>query len=257
MKTPFVAALAALSLLSFADTPPAPAPVAPHTGGAVTGRPRRTRPVVDRGGFLDRKTDGGVVRFIDMRGGDATDISGLVANVASAADVAAETVRAERREGAKTLETAKAALAEKGVAVAVVVCDDGTDSPTLTVCPEDRMAVVNAGKLKDGNPAVFERRLKNEMLRALGFVLGGYASIHPCVMKPVYKVSDLDALPPVFSPPVRGFMEEGATAWKVARVERIPYATAVRQGWAPAPTNDVQKAIWAEFHSATNAPAAK
>ena len=40
-----------------------------------------------------------------------------------------------------------------------------------------------------------------------------------------------------------------------------PYAIAVRQGWAPAPTNDIQKAVWnrvmAEKAAATNAPAAK
>ena len=114
------------------------------------------------------------------------------------------------------------------------------------------MAVVNAGKLRDADAAVFERRLKNEMLRAVGFVLGGYASIYPGVMKPVYKVADLDALPPVFSPPVQGFIHEGAAAFK-ATIEHVPYAVAVKQGWAPAPTNDVQRAIWA---AATNAPAA-
>ena len=251
MKQTIIAALAALSLFSFADTPPAP--IAAPAGGAVAGRPRRTRPVVDRGGFLTRKTEGGVVRFVDIRGGKATDLSRIVADIASAANVAAETAKAERREGTGPLETAKASLSEKGVAVAIVVCDDGSDSPALIVCPEDRMAVVNAGKLRDADAVVFERRLKNEMLRAVGFVLGGYASIYPGVMKPVYKVADLDALPPVFSPPVQGFIHEGAAAFKVAKIEHVPYAVAVKQGWAPAPTNDVQRAVWA---AATNAPAA-
>lgn len=258
MKKSIIAALAALSLFSFADTPPAP--IAAPAGGAAVGKPRRTRPVVDRGGFLTRKTEGGVVRFVDIRDKDATDISKLVADIASTANVATETVKAERREGTAPLDTAKASLSEKGVAIAIVVCDDGSDSPSLIVCPEDRMAVVNAGKLKDVDPAVFEKRLKNEMLRAVGFVLGGYASIYPGVMKPVYAVADLEALPPVFSPPVQGFIHEGAVAFKVAKTEHVPYATAVKEGWAPAPTNDIQKAIWdrvkAEKAAATNAPAA-
>lgn len=260
MKKSTVMALVALSLLSFADTPPQPAPITPPAGGAVTGKPRRTRPVVDRGGFLTRKKEGGVVRFVDIQGGEASDISRIVADIGSAANVATETVKTERREGTAPLDTAKASLSEKGVAIAIVVCDDGSDSPSLIVCPEDRMAVVNVGKLKDGDPAVFEKRLKNEMLRAIGFVLGGYASIYPGVMKPVYEVADLDALPPVFSPPVQGFIHEGAVAFKLAKTEHVPYATAVKEGWAPAPTNDIQKAIWdrvkAEKAAATNAPAA-
>ena len=43
-------------------------------------------------------------------------------------------------------------------------------------------------------------------------------------------------------------------------LHRAPYVAAVEQGWAPPPTNDIQKAIWdrvkAEKAAATNAPAA-
>ncbi len=259
MKKSLIAALAALSLFSFADTPPPPAPIAAPVEGAAAGKPRRSRPVVDRGGFLTRKTEGGVVRFVDIREKGAMDISRLVADCASVANVAGETVRAERREGTESLTVAKAALADNGVAIAIVVCDDGSDSPSLIVCPEDRMAVVNVGKLKDADAAVFEKRLKSEMLRAVGFVLGGYASVYPGVMKPVYKVADLDSLPPVFPPPVQGFIHEGASTFKVAKTEHVPYAVAVKEGWAPPPTNDIQKAVWdrvmAAKAAATNAPA--
>ena len=36
----------------------------------------------------------------------------------------------------------------------------------------------------------------------------------------------------------------GARANGVPMVHRVPYMLAVKQGWAPAPTNDVQKAVW-------------
>ncbi len=53
----------------------------------------------------------------------------------------------------------------------------------------------------------------------------------------------------------------GARANGVPMVHRVPYMLAVKQGWAPAPTNDVQKAVWdrvmaEKAASATNAPSA-
>ena len=35
---------------------------------------------------------------------------------------------------------------------------------------------------------------------------------------------------------------------------RAPYAKACREGWAPAPTNDIQKAIWDKVHAMPTAP---
>ena len=35
---------------------------------------------------------------------------------------------------------------------------------------------------------------------------------------------------------------------------RVPYVLAVREGWAPAPTNEYQKAIWDKVHAMPTAP---
>ena len=43
----------------------------------------------------------------------------------------------------------------------------------------------------------------------------------------------------------------------VPALRKAQYIVAVREGWAPPPTNDIQRAIWDEIHSKTNAPAAK
>ena len=53
--------------------------------------------------------------------------------------------------------------------------------------------------------------------------------------------------------------------WKrfgVKKARRIPYAVAVKEGWAQPPTNDFQRAVWDRVKAAqdaakTNAPAAK
>ena len=34
----------------------------------------------------------------------------------------------------------------------------------------------------------------------------------------------------------------------------VPYRTACREGWAPAPTNDIQKAIWNEVRQLPTKP---
>ena len=38
------------------------------------------------------------------------------------------------------------------------------------------------------------------------------------------------------------------------REARVPYLVAVQEGWAPQPTNDVQKAIWDKVHALPTEP---
>ena len=47
----------------------------------------------------------------------------------------------------------------------------------------------------------------------------------------------------------------GAKAYGIPFVRRVPYLMAVRQGWAPAPTNDIQKAIWEKVKAEKEAAA--
>ena len=40
----------------------------------------------------------------------------------------------------------------------------------------------------------------------------------------------------------------------VSKERRVPYRVACQQGWAPAPTNDYQKAVWEEVHAVPSDP---
>ena len=52
--------------------------------------------------------------------------------------------------------------------------------------------------------------------------------------------------------------QKAIAAQKVGTVRRATYKQACREGWAPAPTNEYQRAIWeAAKAAATNSPAAK
>ena len=53
-------------------------------------------------------------------------------------------------------------------------------------------------------------------------------------------------------------LRHGSKPLNVPPLRKAQYIVAAREGWAPAPTNDIQKAIWnrvmAEKAAATNAP---
>ena len=55
-------------------------------------------------------------------------------------------------------------------------------------------------------------------------------------------------------------LRHGSKPLNVPPLRKAQYIVAAREGWAPAPTNDIQKAIWdrvkAARAAATNAPAA-
>lgn len=129
-----------------------------------------------------------------------------------------------------------------------VVSGDGT-SPLLVMPekPEARVDV-NALSADKPSPAVLEARIEKELWRGLVYALGGGNTYFPkCVMKPVASLSELDALPArAACPDAYARALEGATKFKIRPARRVTYRQAVKEGWAPPPTNDVQKAVWDE-----------
>jgi hypothetical protein len=117
---------------------------------------------------------------------------------------------------------------------------------------------LSAGLPEKDAEKVFSLRLAKEMWRAAAFVLGGYSPMYPCAMKAAFSVGDLDANPVEMTcPPVSGAISDNARRLGFGKVYCVPYVVALYEGWAPAPTNDAQKAVWNQFVAATNAPAAK
>ena len=94
----------------------------------------------------------------------------------------------------------------------------------------------------------------------MAFVLGGYASEHPCALKTVNSLEDLDKnCLSMTCPPVNFKSADSARKFGVAPYGPVPYGIAVKRGLAPTPTNDIQKAVWDRVMAdmaATNAPAA-
>ncbi len=142
---------------------------------------------------------------------------------------------------------------------AIIICADD-NMPTLLAAPENRWAIINIRSLLvDGNldGEVAKHRFTKELWRAFGYACGADNSIFPgCVLKPINNVSDLDAMkaktlgPQTINVLLQNFAKHG-----IYQDRFFPYALAVRQGWAPAPTNEFQKAIWEKVKAAKEAAA--
>ncbi len=236
-----IAALAAAALAQEAANPPVPAN-AQKGVRRVRGNPAA--------GFVSRRlSEGASLRFLDLRA-EPTELGPAVERMPQAFGIAVECVKAEKA-GDCALKAARKALESKEAGAAIAISNEGADAPSLVVCPEDRMAVINADRLADASPEVFAKRLTQEMWRAAAFVMGGYEVDYPCVMKTVTCVADLDANPlQMTCPPVSGHVGANAQKFGMAKVQCVPYFIALRQGWAPPPANDAQREEAARWEKA-------
>jgi predicted Zn-dependent protease len=142
------------------------------------------------------------------------------------------------------------ALAQTNVA-SVVVVGDVPGYPPLLLAPERRWALVNISALTEDSPSpsLLAERTRKEMLRGFGFLMGAANSnFDVCLMKSVFSVQDLDALSAKFiSIEILNKILKQAQKMGIKPPHMTTYRKAVEEGWAPAPTNDIQRAVWNEL----------
>lgn len=147
-----------------------------------------------------------------------------------------------------SLSNAVEALKDTRANAALFIVDDVAIPTTLLFAPESRWGIVNIAALKKDSPAseALEKRVCREIWRGFSIVAGSYTTETPhCVLAPVASLQDLDNLDGnTFSPEPLTRMEKNLRRLGIKPYYRCSYKAAVKQGWAPAPTNDVQKAIW-------------
>ena len=146
----------------------------------------------------------------------------------------------------------------KGIAGAVIAFVGNDKTPTLLSAPEDCWSIVNAKKIASDNPSaeVFSDRIEKEAWRALVLAMGGINSQQqPCIMRTIRKPVHLDAYPvKVPSPEPFGHLMKSLREYGMRPYLRGTYLEACKKGWAPAPTNDLQKAIWEKAHEVPTKP---
>lgn len=219
---------------------------------------KRAKYVVDiaaQGGIVSEEYKGNVIRIASVQG-----VVSLATLKAIAGDIqksiSIPVLVDELGDDSDNVKLAKRCfdLGRTGAAVFVV---DRVGEPSLMVAPEDSWAVVNVRNLlSDGKRDKLDRRVRQELWRALAYALNGTDSqMQPCLMTTVRSVGNLDSNPlEVLSPEPLFKMQDGCAARNMRPARRGTYRRACEQGWAPAPTNDVQKAIWAEVNALPTKP---
>ena len=152
---------------------------------------------------------------------------------------------------------ARAANKDGKCGVAVVLVDD-PEAARLLVAPENGWAAVNLAKLDEDAPGheKLVRRTRQEYWRAACMVLGAYvAPVQPCLLTMIANNAGLDNNPCVI-PAVEALPKAKAAAKTlgIKAGRRVLYDRACKEGWAPAPTNEFQKAIWDKVHAMPSAP---
>jgi len=245
-------AMAAEPLAAAQSAPPPPPDVrvgatAADGSGAPQQRRRRRKPLTPEqqmekfGGFVEPAYSGKFLCFMDSQGRiPAAAVEWVAGQVRIALSLP---TRIERN--AKAPQGPAALPPDAGGMISVV---DIEGEPSLLVAPDNGWARVNVAALAaDGAAAeVLETRFKKELWRAFVILFGGGNSLNDFdVMRPIRAPKDLDACKAlVSSPECFNAVLTGAKAAGITPVRRTTYLNAVRLGWAPAPTNEYQKAIW-------------
>ena len=142
--------------------------------------------------------------------------------------------------------------------LSVEVVDDGRTRRALSVYPEERVAVVNVAALAADDPTAdcLALRTRKEVSRAIAWLCGAAGSQYPGTLagyigspKSLDRFEDEGLPPDVFMR-----MSIYATQVGIRPVVRTTYRNACAEGWAPQPTNDIQKAIWNDVHAPPSKP---
>ena len=149
-------------------------------------------------------------------------------------------------------------LLKKHSAKGIVALVEDPSLPRLLVANEEHVALVNTLGLDADKPMdiVLERRIRLEILRAFGYCFGAAETPFPgCVLKGCSTVSDLDMTKgESFAGDVDNRIREHLKGLGVLPWRLYTYKRACMEGWAPAPTNEFQKAIWDDVHRLPTKP---
>ena len=199
------------------------------------------------GGFITRREPNpGMFAFVNAQRGVAQSV--FAEDVSEMCRICKiDYVLTNRTEGV-SLSNALDVLKETRANAALFIVDDAMIPTTILFAPESRWGILNIAALKMDSPSkeVLERRIRREVWRGFSIVAGSYTTETPhCVLAPIASLRDLDDLDGnTFSPEPLSRMEKNLRRFGIKPYYRCSYKAAVKQGWAPAPTNDVQRAIW-------------
>lgn len=132
------------------------------------------------------------------------------------------------------------------VTVAITIVDN-KDGPLMLLAPEDKWAVLNVGRIVADEK--FDQGCCKGLLRTFAHLCESGMSQYPGNVMSVVRLEDAYRLESSLPIDVTMRQLKYLSTMGVKPDCRVSYATACREGWAPAPTNDIQKAIWDQIKS--------
>ena len=211
---------------------------------------RREKRMRESGGIVEKKQEGNKLMVINASA--VAPMSVIDETARSIRQLVQIEVETSKGEAGKTYRPTK----ENPAIVALIDAPDG--DTTILVAPEQNWAVVNVSLLAKDNPSpeVLSQRLHKEVWRASAMAMGAAnAMTQPCMLRQINTLRELDHTKNMLqSPGIINNMIDVADKLCIVRAKRATYRRACEEGWAPAPTNDVQKAIWDKVHAMPSEP---
>lgn len=154
-----------------------------------------------------------------------------------------------------------AALKKKAAASFALILINDPSKPGTLIAPEDGWCVVNVARIGEGlktpeaKAKFFESRCRKQIMRVYGAAAGGWYSGYKGNVSSVASIPDLDLVTKEALPvDVLDRNARYLTGLGVKPQVLVPYRRACIEGWAPAPTNDVQKFVWNKVHQMPASP---
>ncbi len=201
---------------------------------------RKERNAERHGGYIrNTRNQTGRIVFADCQ--DAIPLATSESTAEKLADLFRIEVTARKASANEIADPAAYLKANSANAVIFIVVND-TD-PSLLIAPEDRWAKINVGKLGDADA---RSRTQKEILRAFIYLCGGITSQYQDQLcNYIGNPRQLDGITnPALSLDLMMRINGYLPSIGVNPYVKATYLNACKEGWAPAPTNDAQKAIW-------------
>lgn len=160
-------------------------------------------------------------------------------------------IKIDFEKGVFDLKTAK------GHAEATVFVISDESLPSMMIAADDHWGFVNVAKMRTEKEEFFKARVRKEIVRVAGFLLGaGDSYMYPeCLTGHINDISALDGIPneqlpvDVLQRVLKSMENIGIKPYR-----NTTYRRACEQGWAPSPTNEYQKAVWEKVHTLPTKP---
>ena len=144
-----------------------------------------------------------------------------------------------------------------GISAAVFIVDNPS-FPMSLVAIEGKWGMMNVAPLLADSPdkAKADKRIAKDFVKIAALTFGGGCSQYSgSPLQPAFDSAGLDSVSGEhLTIDIVKAMSRNLTALGMKPSVRSTYRKACEEGWAPAPTNEFQKAVWDKVHSAPKTP---